>query len=120
MATTDQAQEYMATLHYLFDQHCRHVQCHQLHFDPVELSTAWYRLGKLGTEEVFADLDEKERAFFWICAFAMDSHDVLMWLSPSDVLGRLQMLEHKFQDGDFNNFLERMREEANDPVLTDD
>lgn len=84
MATIPEAKQYMETLLYITlpcpesirrqgrCNGCGHPRCRGFGFDEGEYQAAWLRLRDLGTEEVFADLNAHERAWFWFFCLAVE------------------------------------------------
>lgn len=131
MATTPEAKEYMRTLEYLAFpcdraiktgrrcNGCAHPRCRGFMFDPDDYRAAWLRLGELGTEEVFADLNDGERGLFWLICLAMqymDDDEGPQW-TPETASA---YLDHLIDSGEANRFIERFiefEEDDDDPVL---
>ncbi len=140
MATTPEAKEFVATLEHLFipcpralkaryhhgrEIHrcsgCDHPRCRgNFPFDEDVCQAKWLRLKELGTEEVFAALSPKERAFFWYVAFRMEHIDNDT-PGPKWTEERINnLLNHLINEGDFERFVLRFYDEAHDPILEDD
>lgn len=122
MATMPETQAFVETMLYLFAAHCEGVNCWPEDYDMKEWEAAWERYHDLGTEEVMADLSPAELDFFWVSAFAVycDANDYTLFLNPWDVCWRLSDMKFAMQDGAYDNFIDMVKELADDPVLTDD